>query len=167
VTLKRCRRKFASLGYSSFDYAETLKAFGEHAEVFVDADGILVQQPGYARFIHYPRRAFTPHSGAGTPVPINAAFLFYIFLDAKSGDALLGDLQERYSLIHKTFGRRRANFWYWIQAVRSVGPIAWLWCKKALLKPAIGVMAWAVANGFVKHDSWLATLVEVWRKVRS
>ena len=53
--------------------------------------------------------------------PPNAQFLFYLFLDAQNCDAIVGDLEERYRLIHKRFDARRANFWYWTQAIRSHG----------------------------------------------
>jgi hypothetical protein len=98
--------------------------------------------------------------------PINAEFLFYFFLDAKNCDALVGDLEERCDLVRKKFGARRANFWYWTQAIRSVGPIAWAWVKKAAVKPVIAVIAWAIGKGLVGHDSWVAALLEIWRRIR-
>jgi len=101
----------------------------------------------------------------GAP-PLNAEFLFYLFLDVQKCDAIVGDLEERYKLISKKFGARRANFWYWTQAIQSVGPIAWAWAKKAALKPVLGVIAWVVAKGLVGHDSWLAALVEIWKRIR-
>jgi hypothetical protein len=112
-------------------------------------------------------KVLTAYGGSikGRP-PLNAHYLFYLFLDAQNCDALVGDLEERYRLIRKKFGQRRANFWYWTQAIRSVGPIAWAWMKKVALKPVIGFIAWAVAKGLVGHDSWLAALVEVWRRIR-
>jgi hypothetical protein len=82
--------------------------------------------------------------------PINASFLFYLFLDAKNCDALVGDLEERYKLIHKQFGVRRANFWYWTQTVTSIAPIVWA-AMKRVTKAATGV----------------AALVELYRKIRS
>lgn len=99
--------------------------------------------------------------------PINAEFLFSLLLDSKNCDALVGDLTERYRLIHQKFGPRKANVWYWSQAIRSVVPIAWAWAKKAALKPVIGVIAWAVAKNLIGHDSWLVALVEMWKKIRS
>jgi hypothetical protein len=104
---------------------------------------------------------------SSTSPPLNAQFLFYLFLDTRNCDALVGDLDERYKLIHNKFGQRRANFWYWIQAIRSVGPIAWAWMKTSLAKPFVAVAGWAIAKGFVAHDSWLAAVVEVWRRIRS
>jgi hypothetical protein len=101
-----------------------------------------------------------------TPPP-NAEFLFYLFMTPQNCDALVGDLEERYKLIHKKFGRRRANFWYWTQTVTSVGPIVWAWGKKVVMKPAVAFAGWAVAKGLVGHDSWLAALVELVKKVRS
>ena len=103
----------------------------------------------------------------GRTPPSNAAFLFYLFLDTQNCDAIVGDLEERYKLICKEFGARKANFWYWTQAIRSVGPIVWAWGKRAALKPVIGVIAWTVARGLVGHDSWLAELVEMWKRIRS
>lgn len=101
-----------------------------------------------------------------TGITMNSEFLFYLFLDAKNCDALVGDLEESYKLIYRKFGQRRANFWYWTQAIRSVGPIAWAWGKKAALKPVVGVIAWGVARGLVGHDSWLAALMEIWKRIR-
>ncbi len=101
---------------------------------------------------------------SSTP-PTSAEFLFYIFLDAKNCDAIIGDLEERYKLIVKKFGARKAAFWYWTQAIRSVGPIILAWGKKVTLKPLIGVIGWAIAKGLVSHDSWLA-LVEAWKRIR-
>ena len=98
--------------------------------------------------------------------PLNAEYLFF-FLDPQNCDALVGDLEERYKLIHNKFGKRRADFWYWTQAILSVGQIAWAWTRKVALKPVIGVIAWAVAKGILGHDSRLAALVEVWRRIRS
>jgi hypothetical protein len=99
--------------------------------------------------------------------PLNAEFLFYIFLETQNCDALVGDLEERYRLIFKKFGARKANFWYWTQAIRSVGPIVWAWAKKAAAKPVFDVIAWAVAKGLVGHDSWLVSLAEMWKRIRS
>lgn len=82
--------------------------------------------------------------------PLNAEFPFHLFLDAKNCDALVGDLEERYRSLYQKFGARRANFWYWVQVVRSVGPIAWAATKK-LLKAVSGV----------------AALVEMYRRLRS
>ena len=98
--------------------------------------------------------------------PTTAEFLFYLFLDAANCDAIVGDLEERYPLIRSKFGKRRANFWYWTQAIRSVGPVAWAWAKRLLLKPIIAVIAWAVAKGIIGHDSWVAAVVEVWKRIR-
>jgi hypothetical protein len=99
--------------------------------------------------------------------PETAEYVFYLFMTPQNCDALVGDLEERYKLIYKKFGRRRANFWYWTQTVISVGPIVWAWAKKVSLKPVIGLVTWAVARGLLGHDSWLAALVDLWKKVRS
>src|SRR5258706_7017031 len=84
--------------------------------------------------------------------PPNAQFLFYLFMDARNCESIVGDLEERYRLVHKKFGRRRANFWYWTQALRSVVPIAWAWLKRASKKPLIGLIGWAAIKGLISHD---------------
>ena len=99
--------------------------------------------------------------------PLNAEFLFYLFVDPQNCDALVGDLDERYKLIHKKFGRRRADFWYWTMAVRSLGPIVWAWGKQKALKPVLTIAGWAVAKGLIGHDGWLAAVVELLKRVRS
>lgn len=103
----------------------------------------------------------------GNSLPVNAEYLFYLFLDAKNCDAILGDLEERYRIIHRKFGVGRARFWYWTMAIRSVGPLAWAWMKKIVMKVVIPVIAWAVAKGIISHDSWIAALVELYRRIRS
>ena len=82
-------------------------------------------------------------------LPRNAEFLFYLFLDAERCDALAGDLEERHKLIRRKFGVRRANFWYWTQAIRSVGPIACAWIKKAALKPVLAISTWLLTHGLL------------------
>jgi hypothetical protein len=99
--------------------------------------------------------------------PLNAEFLFYLFLDQQNCDALVGDLEERFRLIHKKFGRRRANLWYWFQAGISLGPIIWAAAKKHLMKPVATIAGVAAAKGLIGHDGWVAALVELVKKVRS
>jgi hypothetical protein len=99
--------------------------------------------------------------------PSTPEFFLYLFMTPANCDALVGDLEERYKLIRKKFGRRRANFWYWTQTVRSLGPIVWAWAKKVSLKPVVAVVGWAVGKGLLGHDGWLAALVELLKKVRS
>jgi len=99
--------------------------------------------------------------------PVNAEFLFHFLLDRQHSDAIIGDLEERYRKLHKKFGRRRANFWYWTQTVVSLRPIMRAWVKKVVMKPVVGIVTWAVAKGLVGHDSWLASVMELWKKVRS
>lgn len=152
MTLKDCRQQFLSAGYSKSEYAETVASFGKEAEVWVAEDCIIVQQTGYARFIRHPFKGPAPDTivdALGHAPPINAEFLFYIFLDARNCDAIVGDLEERYKLIANKFGQRKANFWYWTQTVRSLGPLAW-----------------AALKGGVKKLSGLTALFELWRRIR-
>jgi hypothetical protein len=57
--------------------------------------------------------------------PRSAAFLFHLLMEAKSADAILGDLEERYRYLLKHFGRGCANVWYWEQTVLSLLSLAW------------------------------------------
>jgi len=98
---------------------------------------------------------------------MNAEFLFYLFLSPQNCDALVGDLEERYRAIHMKFGPRRANFWCWTEAIRSVGPIVWAWLRKLLMKPLLTVLAWTAAKGIVDHSSWSEEVLEIWRRIRS
>jgi hypothetical protein len=91
---------------------------------------------------------------------------FHIMLP-EDCDAIVGDLEERYRLIHKNFGQRRANCWYWKETLRSMWPLVWACAKKVALKPVIGVINWAVGKGLFGDDSWLAALVELYQKIRS
>lgn len=68
--------------------------------------------------------------------PLNAEFLFYLFLSGPNCDALVGDLEERFRLIHKKFGKRHADLWYWFQTFISLRPIIW-----AAMKKISGLMA--------------------------
>jgi hypothetical protein len=69
-----------------------------------------------------------------TVCPRNAEFLFYLFLDPKTCDGLVGDLEERYKFIFDKFGKAKADFWYWSQAIGSTGPIVWAWFKTPVLR---------------------------------
>jgi hypothetical protein len=121
--------------------------------VLIGCVGLIARQISNPRF-----RAIRP--------PMKAEFLFYVFLSKNDCDAIVGDLEERFKLMRKKFGARKANLWYWIQATRSIGPIAWAWTKKTVMKPVIGMIAWAVAKRLLDHDSWLAALMELWKRIR-
>lgn len=100
-------------------------------------------------------------------LPKIAEYFFYFFLDAKTCDAIVGDLEERYKLIFKKFGHRRAALWYWKEALSSTGPIMWAWAKKIVMKPGLAVISWMAANRFLPLDSWLVMLVDLVKKIRS
>jgi hypothetical protein len=59
--------------------------------------------------------------------PRNARFLIILLMANPSGDALLGDLEDRFDAIanDSTLGPDRAHFWYWFQVVISLRPLAW------------------------------------------
>jgi hypothetical protein len=101
-------------------------------------------------------------SGSVCVPPHNAEFLFHILMEPKSADAIIGDLEERYRYLLKRFGRGRANFWYWFQTFISLRPIIWAFMKKPLAAAA----SMAAAHGIIKHDGWIATLIEFVKRVR-
>jgi len=105
------------------------------------------------------RRARLGQDGnSSATTPVNAQFLFYFFLDTPTCDGLVGDLEERYSIIQGKFGTRRANLWYWKEVIRTVGPIVSSWFMKLVMRPAVAITAWAVAHGLLK-DGWFKELL--------
>jgi len=135
--------------YIAIPWVHKLGFGGKPAEsvvlVFSSAAFALIANWFGGMAMHYLRRTA---SSMGRP-PLDAEFLFYLFLDPLNCDAVVGDLEERYRLIGQKFGPRRANFWYWTQAARSVGPIVWVATRAA-----------------VKRLSGFAALVELYRRVR-
>ena len=58
------------------------------------------------------------------PYPSSAAYLLYLLLPRRDGEAILGDLEEEYSMcMVPAFGHRRARFWFWVQVLRSILPL--------------------------------------------
>ena len=98
--------------------------------------------------------------------PRNAKFLFSLFLDAKTCDALVGDLEERFKIVLKEFSPGKAKFWYWTMALRSVGPIVWDWGKKVVAKANKPVVVWLVGHGILHPDAWLAFVTEWLKRIR-
>ena len=58
-----------------------------------------------------------------------------LMVNAEILDALIGDLQQRHDLIASTEGTLKADFWYWNQLLRSLGPFAWAWLKRIAVGP--------------------------------
>ncbi len=56
--------------------------------------------------------------------PKFAEFLLYVFLKKNDREAILGDLAEDFNVVQSKFGFRYAQFNYWFQVLRSIGPIA-------------------------------------------
>jgi hypothetical protein len=67
-----------------------------------------------------------------TVPPRDARFLIFLLMPNATGDALLGDLEERFGRIasDKTLGPRHAHYWYWFQVVISLRPLAWAFVKR-------------------------------------
>jgi hypothetical protein len=64
--------------------------------------------------------------------PSNGRFLIMLFMPNIAGDALLGDLEERFHIIARDpdLGLRRAHFWYWFQVFLSLRPLVWAGIKR-------------------------------------
>lgn len=62
--------------------------------------------------------------------PSDADFLVRVFLSADEGEALIGDLSERYTKLYDTWGEFSANRWYYRQILCSV----WSLGKQALVR---------------------------------
>ena len=65
-----------------------------------------------------------------TGPPLNAEFLFYLFMTPQNCEAIVGDIEERYRIIHRKFGHRRATFWFWWQTVISLFSVALDWVRR-------------------------------------
>jgi hypothetical protein len=66
-------------------------------------------------------------------------YLLYLFLRKHERDPLLGDLEEEYREVYAKFGRRKAQFWYYAQVVRSLAPLS----KRAIQSLVKwGIVAW-------------------------
>ncbi|MGY6277843.1 permease prefix domain 2-containing transporter [Methylomonas sp. MgM2] len=61
--------------------------------------------------------------------PSWAQYLLYLFIPRKNREALLGDLEEDYREVYRKFGKNKAIFFYWSQALRSIWPLL---CASAL-----------------------------------
>ncbi len=56
--------------------------------------------------------------------PEMARYLLHLFLSKRDRQNLIGDLIEEYQTVQlHEFGVRKANFWFWKQAICSVWPI--------------------------------------------
>lgn len=70
---------------------------------------------------HDPAHHHRPGNLAAETTPSSGAtYVLYLCLPKEQRDSLIGDLLEEYAEdVLPRFGRRRANFWFWKQAVWS------------------------------------------------
>jgi len=54
--------------------------------------------------------------------PFNAEYLLHLILPKEERAAVIGDLVEEYRCIHRRFGRRHADIWFYKQVIMSVWP---------------------------------------------
>lgn len=54
--------------------------------------------------------------------PVNAEYALHLFLSKEEQDAQIGDLIERYNQKSVRFGPRRADLWFYCEALRLVWP---------------------------------------------
>jgi len=111
-----------------------------------------------------PPIKWTTHKQDAPKPPLNAAFLFHLFMTPQNADAITGDLEERYKIISKKFGKGKADFWFWSQTITSIGPIVWAATKRVMRKLIIPATTAAVAKGLLSDHSWLASVVEIWKR---
>ena len=81
-----------------------------------------------------------------TAPPSNASFLIELFLPSAAAEALVGDLEERYTRIYKKYGSRRAWLWYWFQTFITLRPLI---------------------AGCIKTISGLSLVADLYRRIRS
>jgi hypothetical protein len=71
-----------------------------------------------------PREILQPKTTATDP-PVLAEFLLTLLATTRRADAMIGDLNERFTRECREFGRDRAVRLYWARALRSLGPLLW------------------------------------------
>lgn len=77
---------------------------------------------------------------ANVSPPAMAEKLLVFFLDKKSREAMLGDLEEEYqTIIVPRLGDKVASLWYWYQVFRSIGP--------TILAAVLRLASWATRLG--------------------
>jgi hypothetical protein len=54
-----------------------------------------------------------------------AEFLLTVFATTRSADAMIGDLNERFTGECREFGRDRTVRLYWARTLRSLPPLVW------------------------------------------
>jgi hypothetical protein len=88
----------------------------------------------------------SPRSDLSPRPPRYARFLMLLMMPNAKGDALLGDLEERFHRMARDpdYGPGHARFCYWFQVIISVCPLAW---------------------AFIRRVSGLAALVETIKRI--
>jgi hypothetical protein len=69
-------------------------------------------------------------------------YLLDLFLSKSDREPILGDLEEAYPSILQKYGARRARFWFWVQAVRTI----------AVRNRAY---RWLFVGGLVRFGEWI------------
>jgi hypothetical protein len=63
--------------------------------------------------------------------PPNVTPLFSLFLSLEACEAVIGDIQERYTSIFSRLGKHHASVWFWKQVIASLATFAWASLKRA------------------------------------
>jgi hypothetical protein len=82
----------------------------------------------------------------GANPPALAEFLLGALSPKRNAEALLGDLEERFTRDCKSVGTERAQSRYWAAAVRTLLPLAW----RALKKAGLSALVAGALRGFLK-----------------
>ena len=75
--------------------------------------------------------------------PDFATYLLW-YLPRKDRDAVMGDLEEEFHIVHKRFGRRKAVVWYYFQVLASFWPYAVSAVKKLVTWGLVGWVGQAI-----------------------
>jgi hypothetical protein len=92
-----------------------------------------------SHIVHKPEAAISP--------PTVAEFLLSLLLNKKSGEAAIGDLNERFEEDCRRFGAARARRIYWGRTMRSVWPLVVRLVARAI---KWGVVAEALRRRFME-----------------
>lgn len=80
----------------------------------------------------------------------NATFIVRLLLPSNQAEALIGDLEERHRKIAREYGQSRAKFWYYVQVLFTIWPLAAVWIKRAVGTATVVTVAksiWRIIGG--------------------
>jgi hypothetical protein len=88
----------------------------------------------------FPKQIRIPKTSDQAQPPANLDFILYFLMSRADCDALIGDLQERYSHLVERLGKARADLWYAKQVLASVWPLLSSWVRRLGSSTAVNAL---------------------------